>query len=131
MPTLASPVDLLSAMLCIMQYRAFGRSGLQVSAIGCGGHREGVEMPHGLACTARFFDSAQERARVVGSAVDRGITYFDSTYGCEIESLGESLRILGQRDRVFCSAMRVDFFANYLRKKATSRRMFAMKLTRG
>ena len=81
-----------------MRSRLLGRSGIEVSEIGLGGHREGVEDRGGIARTARFFLSAQDRARVVGRAIDGGATYFDTTFGCEIESLGESLRILGRRD---------------------------------
>ncbi|MHC4716005.1 MAG: aldo/keto reductase [Planctomycetota bacterium] len=96
-----------------MRTRVFGRGGIEVSEIGLGGHREGVEAHPGVARTARFFRSARERARVVGRAIDGGVTYFDTTYGCEIASLGESLRILGRRDGLFVSGMRVDFFSNF------------------
>lgn len=104
-----------------MKYRAFGRTGLRVSDIGLGGHREGVETCEGLARTARFFRSAQDRARVVGRAIELGVNYFDSTFGCELASLGESLRILGRRDGLFVSGMRVDFFGNLLREQVDPR----------
>lgn len=99
-----------------MQYRTLGHSGVRVSEVGVGGHREGVETRGGIARTARFFASDQERARVIGAAMDAGITYFDSTYYCEIKSLGRSLRLLGRRDGLVVSGMRVDFFANYLQE---------------
>ena len=97
-----------------MHQRTLGRSNIRVSEIGLGGHREGVEKHEGLARTARFFLPDQQRAAVIARAIDRGITYFDTTFGCEIESLGRSLRLLGRRDGLFVSAMRVDFFANWL-----------------
>ncbi|MDF1512396.1 MAG: aldo/keto reductase [Anaerolineae bacterium] len=97
-----------------MHYRKYGNSEQIVSEIGMGGHREGVEAGEGPARNARFFLSAQQRARVVGHAIDRGITYFDTTFGCEIVSLAESLRLLHRRDGLFISGMRVDFFANLL-----------------
>ncbi|MHC4714725.1 MAG: aldo/keto reductase [Planctomycetota bacterium] len=105
-----------------MRSRAYGRTGISVSEIGLGGHREGVETREGLERDARFFLSASERARVVGRAIEHGVTYFDTTFGCEIASLGESLRRLKRRDGLFVSAMRVDFFSNWLAEKGDIRR---------
>lgn len=104
-----------------MKYRVLGRTGVRVSEVGLGGHREGVETRDGVARTARFFLPAQDRARVVGRAIDAGVTYFDTTYGCETASLAESLRLLGRRDGLFVSGMRVDFFKNWLAAKTDVR----------
>ena len=104
-----------------MKYRVLGRTGVRVSEVGLGGHREGVETRSGIACTARFFLPAETRARVVGRAIDAGVTYFDTTYGCEAASLGESLRLLKRRDGLFVSGMRVDFFKNWLAEKTDIR----------
>jgi len=93
-----------------MRNRTLGRSGIEVSEIGLGGHREGVEARTYVARAARYFLPARQRARVVGRAIEGGVTYFDTTYGCEIASLGESLRMLGARDGLFVSGMRVDFY---------------------
>jgi aryl-alcohol dehydrogenase-like predicted oxidoreductase len=104
-----------------VNYRVLGRTGVQVSEVGLGGHREGVEARGGIAATARFFLPAQERARVVGRAIDAGVTYFDTTYGCEAASLGESLQLLKRREGLFVSGMRVDFFKNWLAEKTDVR----------
>ena len=98
-----------------MHYRKYGNSEQLVSEIGMGGHREGVETGEEPTRYAQFFLSDQERARVVGHAIDKGVTYFDTTYGCEIASLGKSLRLLRRREGLFISGMRVDFFANLLK----------------
>jgi aryl-alcohol dehydrogenase-like predicted oxidoreductase len=97
-----------------LRYRAFGKTGEQISEIGMGGHREGFDTRPGLERCARFFRSDRERAEVVAAAIDRGINYFDTTFGCEIESLGRSLHLLGRRDGLFVSGMRVDFLSNFL-----------------
>lgn len=104
-----------------MRYRNYGRTGLKVSEIGLGGHREGVETRGGVERLARFFLPAPERACTIARALDLGVTYFDTTYGCEIASLGESLRILKRRDGLFVSAMRVDFFTNWLAEEGDIR----------
>lgn len=104
-----------------MKYRVLGGTGIRVSEVGLGGHREGVETHRGVATAARFFLPAQERARVVGRAIDAGVTYFDTTYGCEMASLAESLRLLGRREGLFVSGMRVDFFKNWLAEKGDIR----------
>ncbi len=97
-----------------MQYKTFGKSQTEVSRIGLGGHREGFDTQSGMARWARFHWTAQQRASIVGRAIDGGVTYFDTTFGCELKSLGESLRILNRRDGLFVSGMRVDFVGNYL-----------------
>ena len=105
-----------------MQYASLGRHpDVQVSRLGLGGHREGVEVLDGIARTATFFLPAEGRAAVVGAAIDSGVTYFDSTFGCELASMGESFRILGVRDGLFVNGMRVDFFANLLADELDAR----------
>jgi aryl-alcohol dehydrogenase-like predicted oxidoreductase len=99
-----------------MKQRPFGRTVRRVSEIGLGGHREGVEQGEGLSRQARFHDSDQSRASVIAEAIDCGVTYFDTTFGCEIASLGRAFRLLGRREGLFVSGVRVDFFSNYLRE---------------
>lgn len=71
--------------------RDFGRAGVKVSAIGCGGHHLG--------------DAQDEKTalQIVHEAMDGGITFFDNCWEyhrgkCE-EWLGAAIQ--GQRDRVF------------------------------
>ena len=45
----------------------------------------------------------EDRAAVVKAALDAGITYFDAAYEREAQSLGQSLRTLGVRDRITLS----------------------------
>lgn len=104
-----------------MNYRTYGRTSASVSEIGMGGHREGVETGQDIGRTARFYLPDQQRAAVVGAAIDQGVTYFDTTYGCEIASLGQSLRLLGRREGLFVSGMRVDFFNCWLKEKTDIR----------
>ncbi len=96
-----------------MKTRKYGRTSITISEIGVGGHQDGVETGQGIARQARFFSGDQERARVIGRAIDRGIIYFDTTFGCELASLGRVLHLLHRREACFVSAMRVDFFSNY------------------
>ena len=77
-----------------IHFRAFGRSGIRVSEIGMGGQREGVEIRDRLEQTARVFRSDQDRAKSVGRALESGVTYFDTTYYCELESLGRSFHLI-------------------------------------
>jgi aryl-alcohol dehydrogenase-like predicted oxidoreductase len=97
-----------------MKYRNYGRTDIQISELGLGGHREGFDTRDGLDRQARYFLPAKERAEVVGRAIDAGVNYFDATFDCEMVSLGESFSILGVRDGLFVSGMRVDFFSLFL-----------------
>jgi aryl-alcohol dehydrogenase-like predicted oxidoreductase len=97
-----------------MTLRNLGTQGPLISIIGMGGHREGYDTKPGLERNARFFRTHQERARIVGAAIDAGVTYFDTTFPCEMESLGKSLSLLDRREGLFISGMRVDYLGNFL-----------------
>ncbi len=75
-----------------MPYRALGRTGEKVSAIGLGGHHIG--RPH----------DASEGIRIIRSAIDRGITFMDNCWdyhdGESERRMGQALRD-GYRQRVF------------------------------
>jgi aryl-alcohol dehydrogenase-like predicted oxidoreductase len=74
-----------------MLYRALGRTGAQVSALGVGGHHLG-DLP-----------TVDEAIRLVHEAVDAGVTFFDNCweyYNGKTENiLGRALK--GHRDKVF------------------------------
>jgi len=75
-----------------MLYRPLGRTGVQVSAIGLGGHHIG-----------RIFDE-KDSITLIRSAIDRGITFMDNCWdyhdGVSEERMGKALRD-GYRDKVF------------------------------
>ena len=84
-----------------MNYRRLGRSELQVSEIGVGGHHLRQDSADG---DRIFRGTAQERAAIFSRALDRGINFFDTTFKEEAISFGEALRIMGRRDEmVLCS----------------------------
>jgi aryl-alcohol dehydrogenase-like predicted oxidoreductase len=66
-----------------MQQRPFGKTGISVSALGLGCSPLGGGL---------FRNDRQESLRVVHSALDRGVTFFDTA---DNYSLGESERLLG------------------------------------
>ena len=73
--------------------RAFGRTGVQVSAIGLGGHdlaKNRIE---------------QESIRIVHEAIDNGITFMDNAWeyneGLSEEWMGKALAMDGRRQKVF------------------------------
>src|SRR5690242_1901935 len=74
-----------------MVYRQLGRTGVQVSALGVGGHHLG-DVP-----------SVDEAIRLVHEAIDAGITFFDNCWeyynGKTEDILGRALK--GRRDKVF------------------------------
>jgi len=79
-----------------------------------------------------YYRSPEERARLVGQAIDRGVTYFESSVGWELVSIGESLRLLGKREGLFVSGSKVDFYRHLIREDAEpreyARRWFATHL---
>jgi aryl-alcohol dehydrogenase-like predicted oxidoreductase len=75
-----------------MRYRALGRTGEQVSALGLGGHHVGRQKDE------------QESIKIIRSAIDRGITFLDNSWdyhdgGSEVR-MGKALRE-GYRKKVF------------------------------
>jgi len=109
-----------------MRYRTYGRHDVLVSEIGLGGHREGMEWHDDLRRRSPYYRSPEERARLVGQAIDRGVTYFDTSVGWELISVGESLRLLGVREGLFVSGCKVDFF-RHLRREGDEPREYTRR----
>lgn len=91
-----------------MKYRTLGTTGIRVSEVGVGGHQDkapkGTLSAEQCASYTTEFDgelhtmSHQDRAKIIGRALDLGINYFDTSLDMETESMGRSLKILGRRD---------------------------------
>jgi aryl-alcohol dehydrogenase-like predicted oxidoreductase len=85
-----------------MKTRRLGRTGLEVSVLGAGGHT----YPVGDGADA--FCSRDERARLIRHLVDHGVRYFDTTWLNEVELLADSLRRADVREPVHISLQHVD-----------------------
>jgi aryl-alcohol dehydrogenase-like predicted oxidoreductase len=85
-----------------MQQRRLGRTGLQVSILGVGGHTYPVGEGAADFCTP------EARARLIRRLVDGGVTYFDTTWLNEVELLSDSFRRADVREPVVVSLQFVD-----------------------
>lgn len=92
-----------------MQYRQIGSGGPLVSSVGLGGHHVRYD--------DRFEASAEERARIVGRALDLGINYFDTTFIEELQSLAEAMSLLGWCQDSVISTMTVEYFSAWRRSE--------------
>jgi aryl-alcohol dehydrogenase-like predicted oxidoreductase len=97
-------------------HRNFGRTGIQVSALGVGGFHLGAA------------DNIAEARRIVDTALDAGITFFDNAWeyhdGRSEEWLGEALK--EKRDRAFLMTK----VCSHGRSKSIAMRMLEESLTR-
>lgn len=97
-----------------MKYRILGRTGLKVSELGFGGHeyRRWLNTQHfpGEWNRQEFLKTQPQRNKLIETAIDAGINYFDTTLVEEAKSLGSALNALGRRKDVYMSAMIVFLF---------------------
>jgi aryl-alcohol dehydrogenase-like predicted oxidoreductase len=85
-----------------METRRLGRTGLQVSILGVGGHTYPVgEAPDDF-CTP------EERAHLIGRLIEANVNYFDTTWLNEVELLADSLHRAAIRQPVHVSLQYVD-----------------------
>jgi hypothetical protein len=69
--------------------RILGRTGLDVSVLGLGGHTYPVGAGVDGFCTH------EQRARLVSRLLEQGVNYFDTTWVNEVELLADSFRRCG------------------------------------
>jgi aryl-alcohol dehydrogenase-like predicted oxidoreductase len=87
-----------------------GRTGLQVSELGCGGHEYRRPLPTTLGRWGEIDEAAFQRrqparTRFIEAAIAAGVNYFDATQPEEAKSLGHALAALGRRRDVYVAIM--------------------------
>jgi predicted aldo/keto reductase-like oxidoreductase len=82
--------------------RRLGRTGLDVSILGLGGHT----YPIGDGDEA--FRTPDDRTALVGSLLDAGVNYYDTPWMNEVDLLADSFRRLGADGNAFVSLQYVD-----------------------
>jgi len=87
-----------------VKYRVLGRTGLNVSELGFGGHEYRRWLPRERDLQ-EFTRTQPERNRLIEKAIDSGINYFDTTHAEEAESLGLALKELGRREDIHVAIM--------------------------
>lgn len=90
-----------------MKRNVLGNTGLEVSALGLGGH-EYRWLHAGNIVNGRHVRFNPVRAEVVSRARELGINYFDTTFQEEVQSLGHVLTQIGGRDDIVINGMIVD-----------------------
>jgi predicted aldo/keto reductase-like oxidoreductase len=83
--------------------RTLGKTGLQISEIGIGGHSWAYKrVPDGKGGLRR--PTVDEAVRMIGTSIDMGVNFLDSCTALEESSTpGEALKRLGARDKVLVS----------------------------
>ena len=105
-----------------MKYRTLGRTGLEISEIGLGGHE--YRRKH-LVADGRFTSFDPSRPIVVAEAIERGINYFDTTFIEECHSLGNSIRSANlDRSKMVISGMSISTLKRVAEVDRSRRRRF-------
>jgi aryl-alcohol dehydrogenase-like predicted oxidoreductase len=93
-----------------MKYRVLGKTGLNVSELGFGGHEYRRPLPTTLGRWGEIdlqeFNKKQpKRNALIEKAIELGINYYDATQPEEAKSLGIALKETGTRDDVYVALM--------------------------
>jgi aryl-alcohol dehydrogenase-like predicted oxidoreductase len=83
-----------------LEQRPLGRTGLNVSVLGLGGHTYPVGEDG--------FCTHEERAQLVSRLIEQGVNYFDTTWVNEVELLADSFRRCGAGAACHVSLQYVD-----------------------
>ncbi|MHC4228768.1 MAG: aldo/keto reductase, partial [Planctomycetota bacterium] len=86
-----------------VKYRTLGKTGLQISEIGIGGHSWAYKrVPDGKGGLRR--PTIDEAVRMIGKSIDMGVNFLDSCTALEESSTpGEALKRMRARDKVLVS----------------------------
>lgn len=90
-----------------MKYNTLGRTGLQVSALGLGGHEFEWSFS-GNVRDSRMTAFDPDRTAVIEKALEGGVNYFDTTFFEEVQSLGHQIAELNCRDQMVINGMVID-----------------------
>lgn len=87
-----------------MRKNLLGKTGLEVSVLGLGGH-EYRWLYGGNIVDSRQIRFNPERAKTVALALEKGVNFFDTTFQEEVQSLGHVLTEIGGRDKIYINGM--------------------------
>jgi aryl-alcohol dehydrogenase-like predicted oxidoreductase len=97
-----------------LKYRVLGRTGLNVSELGLGGHEYArflspydfpvKRRPEEPVDSGELSRTQGPRNKIIERAIDAGVNYFDTGIVEEPQSLGLALKTLGRRDEVYIAA---------------------------
>lgn len=90
-----------------MKYNTLGKTGLQVSALGLGGHEFEWSFS-GNVKNSRMTSFDPDRTAVIEKAFEGGVNYFDTTFFEEVQSLGHQIEKLNCRDQMVINGMVID-----------------------